>query len=418
MDGDRFLETRNLLGGGGVLPQPSLTIIPKKKLEERAEPISQEEQKVVISNTFQKNRDGSSYGIGSDGRTFSYVSGPTGPTYFIPLTVEEQKNAISKASGGRITIDDTITDPYYLSQIHRSVDRMFNYGNRNLIPDSVTISDPNPGSMRFGGFNARGVAYNKGRESTPIADSIELLGTFFPGVIVSEGKESLERGFHTGGATGEDIVPTHELAHTSKYAVDGANSRWLRQQLQEAEKNMNKYPIEKLFQQAVARLFGQNYELTEKDSVGERIYREAYDKFHNRFSETKSSWEIFDEAVENTGFSNLKEAAASISGYAGYQYPSKLTLEGDEGPSTYVDREEIFAEAYTDVLMNGDKAKPFSKELIRLYSEEADRVARMTGRNKDIRVKEFRELFDSVPFGNNSANYQIERTKKLLNNGG
>lgn len=83
--------------------------------------------------------------------------------------------------------------------------------------------------------------------------------------------------------------------------------------------------------------------------------------------------EMFEVAAKNTGFKNVKDAAASISEYASTdarkdEEKGGLDTSKNWGPQ-YIRLPEVFAEAYNDVLYNKQYASEYSKELIRLYAE-------------------------------------------------
>ena len=191
-------------------------------------------------------------------------------------------------------------------------------------------------------------------------------------------------------------------------------------QKEEAKNNMNKYPADKLLQQAVSRAFGKDYELTETDSVGYQIMNDANEKYSKWVKEneeksgTFDSLGIFDKAAKNAGFDSLEDAAASISGYAGERYQGSFVVNGNRIPYDYVDKDEVFAEAYTDVLLNGEDAAKFSKELIGLFREYADTLATRTRTNRNDSFKQIQEMFAVLPKPESFAE-QVERTKRAIN---
>ena len=190
--------------------------------------------------------------------------------------------------------------------------------------------------------------------------------------------------------------------------------------LSSKEKNMNKYPADKLLQQAVSRAFGKDYELNEYDSVGHQIMKEANDKYNKWVEEnrekfgTGSTLGIFDTAAKNAGFDSLEDAAASISGYAGQRYQDSIVMNGEEFQYDYVDKDEVFAEAYTDVLLNGEDAAKFSKELIKLFREYTDKWAARNGTNRNDSFKQIQEMFSVLPKSESFAE-QVERAKRAIN---
>lgn len=120
------------------------------------------------------------------------------------------------------------------------------------------------------------------------------------------------------------------------------------------------------------------------DTVEEKMRDSAYDKSEEwQQKHQGDSWSIqtnlFKKAADNLGFKSVEDAVSTISEYATNN------------------NTEAFAEAYTDVLINGDNAKPYSKELIKLYMEVADDAAKAFGKNKPTQLKLFQELTNLFP---------------------
>lgn len=355
----------------------------------------------IVQNTFRMDRDGTNYGVGRDGKTYSYtvnfndkVSEPK------LLSAEEQRNMISNITDGKVEIDPDVTDQESLTDIIRSINRMYENGG-NLVPDKVKISDMYPGKyVAFGSPQGRAVNFGDGVSTD---DVVEINGLGFPRFRKSQEEEDYEEGFASSGKYPGEHVPTHELSHTADYAASRIIDKWIYEKQQEAEKNKNKYPVGELFKKAINNFFGKDYELDESKSVGSQLLREVYDKYDEWEREDKRNHlknytrDFFDIAAKNSGFDSVNDAAASISSYAGRTYPHDFTMYGKNYHYDNVDEKEVFAEAYTDVLINGDDATNFSKELIKLWSDYADRWSDRTGATKKKREQEFKQMFDALP---------------------
>lgn len=248
------------------------------------------------------------------------------------------REAIRQASGGKVLVDNTIYDETELNRILNSIKEMREMTNGSLMPGYTVISDrralstPNTlGEMYYNGRNAYGDV-RLGTKNLPYriyirdANDTEINDWIF-------GK-SIDSGYHPKtGDKEESAVQTHELSHSAQH---------------DASKKIN------------------NPALTL--NYAEKLARQAFRK------DNKSLQEIFDVAAKNTGFDSVWEAAKSISGYAmndAYDEAEYSVRPKNDKWSPYVRLAEVFAEAYTDVLYNKDKAKPYSKELISLYSDYA-----------------------------------------------
>lgn len=372
----------------------------------------------IVGNTYQYNDDGSYYGMGWDGRPYSYTIKNNTVGDFTPLDTDEQKRSIERLTDGRITVHDTITNPGTLAEIYRSIKRMYDYGNGNLIPDNVLIGDSDPESVEMlGGNGIMGIArFNYGTPEEP--DHIDLLGSNFPDIQKWKSDRGAAHGWFSAG--GGDDLPQHELAHTAEYAISDAPDRYSRRVAKEAEKYAGKYSTGDILSDGLSKIkyfipslidsiFGTHIIPTEEewyempdgiqsafwedafmsledkyDTVEEKMNKAAYEKNNEWFQKYGYTPldELLEEAAKNTGFDSAREAMASISEYA----------KSGEG--------EAFAEAYADVLLNGNKAKPFSKELIRLYSDLADKAEKDFGRNKKpVKLETFNQLMEILPKG-------------------
>lgn len=384
----------------------------------------------IVGNTYQDNDDGTHFGMGWDGRPYSYTIKDDVVGDFTPLGVDEQKKAINRISNGKIEVHETITNPATLAEIYRSIKRMNENGNGNLVPDHVVIGDSEPGSVTlFGGDGVMGVTrMNKGTKENP--EHIDLLGTDFPDIQAQRSNRSAASGFHSAG--GSDAVPQHELAHAAEFAILDSPQRYYDKISKEAAQYKDKYSSSDLWDDAIGKIkyaipllmdsvfgtkfvpskeevkkmirsenqnisgvaeFWWDYYLSPKDkyhTVEETMLNKADRKYHNWSNKyANGGWDaqdnLFEEAAKNTGYDSIEDAISSISGYA----------KSGMGSGNY---NEAFAEAYTDVLLNGKTAKPFSKEVIRLYSKLADDTEKEFGRNKKpIQLDALNQLIDILP---------------------
>lgn len=401
MTPEDFAKIREFLSsGGGVLK-------------------AKENRENVVRTTFKTDEDGNNYGVGTDGNTYSYNMINDQVKNLRPLTVEEQRYAINKFSDGNVEVDEQVTNQTSLTDILKSVVRMYDKGG-TLAPERVNISDMRPGS--YIAFGAPAGVTTHPRYGG--ADEIKINGLSLPNYRRGDEEAANKEGWwpdRENKALGEGVI-THELSHSTQNAMSGILERWLEKKEEEAEANKNKYPADKLFVQAVSRLFGNDYELGEEDTVGYKILQDAYDKYNKWSNEIGNSdkgdggLRIISSAAKNLGFDSVKEAADSISGYAGKRYKNSLRIDGKEYEYEDVKGPEVFAEAYTDVLLNDEDAAPFSKEIIRLYKEYADDLSNKTGWRKSDPFKEFKEMFTILPKADFAA--QVQRSKRVLKNGG
>ena len=383
----------------------------------------------VVGNTYQENEDGTNYGMGWDGRPYSYTIKNNVVGNFKPLGIDEQYKAIERLSGGKVKAYDSIDSPGTLAEIYRSLKRMQEHGNGNLVPDEVNIGDPDPGAMLLGG----GVQgwYDDNNQYSHMdyrPDEIALLGTSFPGFQSLKQKWSLESGHNSGSYKhlGDGII-THELAHAAESAYRFGDFRERQRDRAEADKYEGQYSAEDLIKQGLGtastilggakyaipilfdKIFGTHLVPTEEEynempegiaskfwadyiyppdnsikSIKEKkldeLYKRTNDWGNDMLHSDDHQGDLFKRAANNLGFKNTKEAIATISEYANTNYT------------------EAFAEAYTDVLLNGTNAKPFSQELIRLYSEAADKYTdKYKGKKKSIQMEMLNKLIDVLP---------------------
>lgn len=247
----------------------------------------------IIGNTYQKNPDGTRYGMGWDGRPYSYFikNGVVGGFY--PLPTDEQKYAINRITDGQVTVDDTIQSPGTLAQLYRAIERAQNYGGGKLNLGRFDITAKKP---EADGLERAYAAVYGGKYESPSLGVFTNPNYQFYGIRSDE-----QSGFHPKTGRYAESVSTHELGHV----------------------------------------------------VDRKAAADYYARHHSNYYLE----DIAKRAADNLGFDTVEKAFSTISDYA--------TENIDEG----------FAEAYTDVLLNGINAKSFSKELMSQYMqliEESD----------------------------------------------
>lgn len=367
----------------------------------------------IVQNTFKMGRDGVNYGIGRDGRTYSYtvdfnnnVSEPR------LLSAEEQRDVINGLTNGKIEISPDITNQESLTSILRSVNRMFEKGG-NLVPDKVEIANMYPtGTFVLGG--AQGQALRAGFGTSP-NDVIWLNNLDSPSYNKLSEQYNYKKGWHSSGKFPGEHVPTHELSHTADFATSRLEGKWRQERQREVQENADKYPVSEFLKKAISNFYGMDYEPKYRNSVGAQLEDEMDDKYSKWLEEDEKNGlenntsKFFEIAAEEAGFDSVEDAAASISAYAGHTYPDIFKINGQTYRYDSVKKPEVFAEAYTDVLINGDDAADFSKRLIKLWSDYADRWSDRTGVTRDKRAQEFKQMFDVLP------DFKTNSGKKALN---
>lgn len=365
----------------------------------------------IIGNTYQKNDDGSYYGLGWDGKPYSYIIDKDRKIVgdFELADPEESRRVISLATGGKINVDDSIKDSETLAQIYRSLERMSNYNNGSLVPESLDIRDPYPGSHAWwlaGQYHPkRSHIDGPDGEISLKKPLIDILGAAYPednqASIFSNGRNSGDyyEGFHPTGHA--DSVAAHELAHAADYKYHSMLDDWWKEETKKLHGLEGKHTAEEIFSdelfklryvipELVDNIFGTHIVPTYEEFTNmedgataefwgglyfppaERrgdLYERGVEELDNKYREYESEFEnrdtIFEKAAKNLGFDNVEDATATISDYA----------KGD--------LVEAFAEAYTDVLFNGDNAVPYSKEVMRLYTEAADKWAKKLSKKEE-----------------------------------
>lgn len=234
------------------------------------------------------------------------------------------REQIRQVSDGKIMVDQSIYNEESLNRILNVVQKMKQQNNGNLFPAYTAISNVDrPYNYLTSGTFHYNDTYMTGRKNTPYriniknANDVESndLDAFFD-LYFNYHPETPENEYGN-----ESSTVAHELSHS-------------------AHKN------------AYKKMVPPKPALTYDD-------KKTFQNFINTHSSLK---QLFHDAAKNTNFDNLVDAAESVSGYA-----KKYAENAKPTDSFYL--AEVFAEAYTDVLYNGENASPYSKELIRLYND-------------------------------------------------
>lgn len=289
--------------------------------------------KYIINNTYQYNDDGTSYGVGKDGRPYSYKLRGAMVDDVTSLDMEEQRNLIKRLTNGEIRVADSIASPENLSWILQGAKRMQDYGNGNFRPRNVDIMDMNVLSD-----------YKNVPPST-------VLGEYDNGAFTDNG---VSRIFLRG---------TNNPEEQRRLDYEDFISEW-----QPAYGHGASVTIHELAHAADEESYG----------VIDPSYGTATG---SKSPATKSYEDIFKEAAKNTGYDSVEDAISYISGYAQTNYA------------------EAIAEAYSDVLLNGNKAGGFSKELIKLLSERADARSNLAGERNKKSERLMAQARDLLPNG-------------------
>lgn len=248
------------------------------------------------------------------------------------------RDAISQATDGRVTVDDSIYNKDALERILGTVTKMRDFNNGALPLGYTVLSD---GPSLFG-TNTEGMMYSSndggvydGTKNKPF--SIIIKNANYPEENDYIGFEQMFSDWWAGpknrGEETESPVLTHELSHVAHRT---------------ASKKVPRDP-----------------NLT--SNFTERFYSQDFRDTHPPI------YQLFEKAAKNVGYDNIKDAAATISGYANSDAKDE-SEQGDNPRTDWGDLAgfrftDVFAEAYTDVLYNGDSAQPYSKELVKLVSE-------------------------------------------------
>lgn len=240
------------------------------------------------------------------------------------------REKIKEVSGGKVSVDDTIYNEKELRRILNTVQKMKSYNNGVLFPGYTVISNSfkdteDDGQFLYGDYkNIYGLAPFPnglyGTKNNPYKIYIKHANA--PDWNDYRNADSIKSEWHPKtGEENQSSTHTHELSHSAhKEALKKSHppTLWMSPEEDEAYKN-----------------------LISKFSSFRDLVQKLTDKYH----------------LENT-----KNAAKSVSGYAEYAH------DEDEADKAFPFH-EMFAEAYSDVLSNGNSARPYSKALVEAYSE-------------------------------------------------
>lgn len=374
--------------------------------------IDRKNQESVVNNTFKTDDNGTRYGVGTDGKTYSYNTWNNKVVDMRPLTSAEQRDAISRFSGGNISVDNRIKNNESLTNILQSVVRLYDQGG-SLVPGPTNITDLYEGGVysTWGPLGETTVPKRATTKTEPVL--IKFKGLSVPWAVQDDIDTSSRSGWSSSEKHTNEHVPTHELAHATQASSMSKLQNWYNAQAKEAEKYKGKLPATALWAKTTSGLTGIDY--PESTTVEEKIKDRAQDKMQQWQNELKEKYGVFGInglfkiAAKNAGFESVDEAAKTVSRYAS---SSLSGLDADRGRYP-----EVFAEAYTDVLLDGDDAKPFSKELIRLFSDYAADMDTKTGETAKKRVSEMRKLLNALPeFSTNNSLTVPEKVNAFTRN--
>lgn len=295
------------------------------------------------------------------------------------------RRAIGEASSGRVLVDKSIYNEKALNRILDAVNAMKERTGGALLPGYTVIADKNLGVGVRGKAQSQTIWSNKffpglkwqtpgdiyGSENSPYRVYLKNANaTEFNDFLAKEANDNHWTVENLNEDDVESSTHAHELAHTAYFDV-----------------------LKKT----------QNPMLTINPQ--ERAKREEFRQTH------PSLQEIFDIAARNTGFDTVQDAAASISDYAleDAEYDNEkggLSEKSNWSPS-YRRLSELFAEAYTDFIYNGDNASKYSKELIKQYLNYVNEYNKTFNDNKIVLNK------DLVPIdiGQNNFVNNLRRSK-------
>ena len=284
------------------------------------------------------------------------------------------RKAIQRLSGDRIIVDSSIHNEDALKKIMTTVLKMQQFQDGALTPSYTTVKDPGSkwwkiepyeddlGQFWKGGYTLGEKLYSpnqpSGNKNAPYR--ITLKDTNYEKLIndFNAGASIEDNWWPKTGDTVESPVITHEFAHSAQ-----------------AESS------KKVKSPALAM-----------DYV-EKSKRQKFQDTHN------SLQEIFDIAAKNTGYKSLLEAAASISRYAAKDVVNESLGKNNEAKNWSPGRRlpEVFAEAYTDVLYNGENASPYAKELMRLSAEYVKDYEDTFGKRDNKNIDSFKKALNILP---------------------
>ena len=268
------------------------------------------------------------------------------------------REAIKQASGGRITVDKSIHDKTELNRLLEAAQKMSAYEEGALQPGYSIIKD---------GKTRPGIS----GETTKFVSRVPIAFPFFRFQFPGDNYGSKNAPYRI------TIKDANNTDQNDLQAVYSAYNNWTIEDSNDTDELEYYLLDEKPLRSAthVHELAHTAHDdALKKTSLPGLTMDYAEKKKRQEFIEKNPSLQrVFDIAAKNTGYTSVEDAAASISGYAASD-AKKDKEEGGldsskERRPRYGRLAEVFAEAYTDVLLNGGNASDYSKELIRLYVE-------------------------------------------------
>ena len=265
------------------------------------------------------------------------------------------REEIKQLSDGKVIVDSSIYDQTELQRIKNTVQKMKEYKNGVLFPGYTIISASDDlvdekanGEFYSGdiknifGLTALPPRGYYGTKNNPYRVYIKYANEPIWNDFYSE--NDIKSGWHP--KTGEndvDATHTHELSHsTHKEALKKSHPPTLSMSPEEDE---------------------------------------AYNRLISKYA---SFSDLVKKLTDEYYLGNTKNASASVSGYAESKHDTDSSNKQFPFP-------EMFAEAYTDVLYNGESARPFSKRLIEAYADYLNEYNAIF----DSEVNRTRKRFDS-----------------------
>ena len=235
------------------------------------------------------------------------------------------KEEIRESSNGRINVDKTIYNREQLERILSAVNEMKNFNGGVLFPGDTDMSNAYFAGNTLGLYLQHGDSNDTRGRDLILLDNANNVGR-----NDEIAKTDVEYGWHPrSGDKNESSTHVHEMAHA-------------------AHKN------------ALRKTTDPSLTLNYAEKAKRQNFRDTHPALQ----------QIFETAAKKLGYNTVLEAAESISGYAASdvwnEYENKTrNRETDWRPNFRLP--EVFAEAYTDVLYNKEKASPYSQELLKQY---------------------------------------------------
>lgn len=274
---------------------------------------------------------------------------------------EPLREEIKQASGGKITVDKSIYNETALNRILNTVKKMKNYDNGELFPGYTVITnvdssdDPDSQGKFYSGYRANQFGFStlpswglNGTKNNPYKITLTDANNVTKNEYTD--RNSAKKGWSPNVGEEGTTTQTHELSHSAH-------------------------------REALKKSHPPTLSMSPEEN-------EAYQRLTNKYSSFR---DLVEKLTEEYHLGNTKNAAASVSGYAESSHDKDIANK--KFPFA-----EMFAEAYTDVLHNGDSARPFSKSLVKAYADY---------------LNEYNAIFDSEV---NRVRKQFDNRNNFINN--